>query len=31
MLIAKDHSAERRVEQEQFADVEELRPIAVGE
>jgi multidrug efflux pump len=31
MLIAKDHSAERRIENEAFADVEDLRPVAVGE
>ena len=31
MLIAKDHSAERRVEREKFEGVEELRPLAVGE
>jgi multidrug efflux pump len=31
MLIAKDHSAERKVEQEAFAGVEDIRPLAVGE
>ena len=31
MLIAKDHSAERRIEQERFEGTEELRPVAVGE
>ncbi len=31
MLIAKDHTAERRVESEAFAGVEDIRPMAVGE
>jgi len=31
MLIAKDHSAERRVEAEAFADIDDARPLAVGE
>jgi multidrug efflux pump len=31
MLIAKDHSAERRVEAETFAGINELQPAAVGE
>jgi multidrug efflux pump len=31
MLIAKDHGAERRVEDEMFADIDDLRPMAVAE
>jgi multidrug efflux pump len=31
MLIAKDHSAERRVEEETFAGINELQPAVVGE
>jgi multidrug efflux pump len=30
MLIAKDHSAERRIEAETFEDVDEVRPLAMG-
>ena len=31
MLIAKDHGADRRVEDEMFADIDDLRPMAVAE
>ena len=31
MLIAKDHSAERVVENDDFATAEDMRPVAVGE
>jgi len=31
MLIAKEHSAERRVENDEFAMADEMRPLAVGE
>jgi multidrug efflux pump len=30
MLIAKDHTAERRIESEAFEDVDDVRPMAVG-
>jgi multidrug efflux pump len=31
MLIAKDHTAERKIEQDVFAGTEDVRPMAVGE
>jgi multidrug efflux pump len=30
MLIAKDHTAERRLEAQGFEDIDEVSPMAVG-